>query len=330
MTIERLLHPGLYIIVGAALLFAMLECGVITVNRRYRIGPSIEERSSHTVFTPTCGGIIWAVAAIVAACLFGDPHNWETWMFPSGVAILGTISIIDDVHPLPPVPRLLSQIIVMALSFKSLFYPEAIDIFLLVIFCGVGIINAINFLDGICGMLGMYGIVVSATLLYTLGQVGNPDMAWLTGVMIYVLVAQVVFTIFNLRDTIFAGDVGAITLGYIQVFVAILLVLTTLDGSYLIFFAVCIFDTGLTTLQRLFSGVSILKPHRMNIYQILTAERGLPHLVVSLAYALLQLLINALFFLIPAAQHWTYFLGVCTLLTITYFTIRFAGPSKQL
>lgn len=325
MVLLKILYTApLELLIGLAAVLTLLEWATIMLGRRFALGPSITERSSHTRFTPTCGGFIWMLTGIIAIALFGDLSLARTWIFMGGIAVLGIISLIDDLHPLPPIPRLISQFIVMALSFKQLFYPQAFDIYMVILFCGVGIINAINFLDGICGMLALYGIVVTGSLIYALNIVGGADLQWYVPVLTSVMVAQLVFACFNLRDVIFAGDVGAITLGYIQVFVTIMLILFTRDASYMIFFIVCIFDTGLTTLQRLFLGKSILQPHRMNIYQLLSSEHKVPHVVVSLIYALLQLLIDALFFLIPVAMHWTFFLIVSGLLTVTYFVLRFS------
>lgn len=317
-------HPTPEVYICLALILGVIEWGIIKLGHRFSFGPGVTERSSHIGFTPTCGGLIWVITGIAAVCVFGNLCNVGTWIFMAGIAVLGLISMIDDLHPLPPVPRLISQIVVMALTFKQLCYPQAFDIYLLILFCGVGVINAINFLDGICGMLALYGLVVSGSILYAYYTFGSPELQWVMMVLAMVIVAQIVFACFNLKDVIFAGDVGSITLGYIQVFAVITLMLFTRDGAIMIFFAVCIFDTGLTTLHRLFLGESILKPHRMNIYQLLVAELKMPHIVVSLIYALLQLLINALFFLIPSTQHWTFFLTTCALLTIAYFVIRFS------
>lgn len=323
-------YPSIQLFLCLALVLCLIEWGVLVVGRKFKLGPTVSVRSSHKVFTPTLGGLVWVFSSILGVCLFGNLEWYNTWIFMIGIGVLAVISLIDDLHPLPPIPRLIAQIVVMALSFSQLCYKEAFDVFLLCLFCGVGLINAINFLDGICGMLALYGIVVTGSLIYAFnmtsvtGLVLPEGIMWLVPVLVFVLIAQVVFACFNLKDVIFAGDVGAITLGYIQVFAAITLMIATSDGSYMIFFAVCVFDTGLTTMQRLFLGESILEPHRMNIYQILTSDKKLPHIVVSLIYALLQLLINALYFLLPAQLHWTFFLATCALLTIAYFALRFS------
>lgn len=314
----------LFALLTLAAVLALVEWGMVIVGKRYKLGPDITGRSSHTKFTPTGGGVVWVIAAILGILIFGELYFQLPWLFMGGILVLAVISYIDDIHPLPPIPRLISQVVIMALTFKQLCYPQAFDIYLIILFCGVGIINAINFLDGICGMLALYGIVVTCSIMYTIYLLENPSISWLLPVLTMVLIAQFVFACFNLYDVIFAGDVGAITLSYIQAVAVILIILNTRDASYTIFFAVCVFDTGLTTLQRLFIGEKILEPHKINIYQKLTSEKGIPQLVVSVIYALLQLLINALYFLIPVSQHWTYFLIVCALLITTYFLVRFS------
>lgn len=310
-----------YIILATILV--LVETLLVRLGKRYRLGPDITERSSHTRFTPTGGGLIWVLAAITAVVLFGNPSHSSRWFFMGGIVCLAIISAIDDLKPLPPVPRLISQVIVMALTFKQLCYPEAFDIYIIVLFCGVGLINALNFLDGICGMLALYGIVVTLSIIATLLDIDNPEMAWLIPLLVSVLIAQIIFATFNLADVIFGGDVGSITLGYIQVVALFTIILITRDGSYIIYFAVCIADTGLTTLHRLFKGVSILKPHRQNIYQTLTGPLHKSQRVVSAIYAGIQLIISAGYLLLPAKMHWTYFLLVIAALLVTYFTIRY-------
>lgn len=306
-----------------AVILTLIEWLLVRLGKRYRLGPEVSERSSHTRFTPTGGGLVWVLASITAIALYGDLTSSSTWLFMGGIVCLAVISAIDDLHPLPPVPRLISQIIIIALTFKQLCYPQAFDVYIIVLFCGVGLINALNFLDGICGMLALYGIVVTTSILVTLLDINNPGMNWLVPVIVAVLIAQVIFAMFNLTDVIFGGDIGSITLGYIQVVALFTIILITRDGSYIIFFAVCIADTGLTTLHRLFKGVSILKPHRQNIYQTLTGPMRMSQRAISAAYAGIQLVISAGYLLLKPKMHWTYFILVAAILIVAYFTTRY-------
>lgn len=317
----QFLHSPIRYVAAFAFLL-LLEWIFLLIARKYRIGAPVTERSSHTKFNPTSGGIIIPLSFIAFAIYHANILTPEWWWMLAGALILGLVSFIDDIHPLPPAPRLIIQITVLAFAFQQLCYPEAFHIYLLVIICCVCCINAFNFIDGISGMLCLYGIVVVGTLFYAVG-VYNPPMANLLGGQCLVLIlALTAFACFNLGDKIFAGDVGAICLGYFVAYIMAQLVLSTFDASILVLIIVGPFDACMTTLQRLFAGKNILMPHRECIYQVLTSRWKLPHLTVSLSYALLQMLINALYFLIPEQQHWTYFIIMAGLLFVTYFSIR--------
>lgn len=300
-----------------------------TIAVRIRFGAPVTDRSLHTTFIPTGGGIIVLVSIAIFTALNFKDISTSGYIVLACALALGLTSLTDDIKPLPPLPRLLLQIVAVSLAFKELFFWHEFDIFLLVIFCGVGCINAFNFMDGIAGMLTLTVIVVLGTLLYALQIYPNPDAAISVTLLKYLLASVVALAVFNVPDKLFAGDVGAITLGFFIAYILISLILATRNAALSIFVIVPVFDSGFTTLQRLFAGENILLPHRKCIYQILTTVWRLPHLTVSLIYALLQLLINSLFFLIPENQQFTYLIIVISLLIITYFAIRHSTYQKH-
>lgn len=306
-----------------AFIFLLLaEWIFLRIAKRMDITARMSDHSAHSKATPTCGGIIVLLATIAFAVVDHSMLSLQWWLMLGSALILGIVSFYDDLHPLPPLPRMALQIACVALVFNRLCTPTDFALFMLIILGGVGCVNVFNFIDGICGMLALYGAVVVGTLLYAVELAGMPDSQLYISLCIMLLLAILAFAIFNLPDKIFAGDVGSVTLGFFVSFVLINLILFQQNASPILFISVGIFDTGLTTVQRLFAGENILLPHRMCIYQILTDKWHVPHLVVSSAYALLQLLINALYFLIPSDYHYTYLLSVIGSLTVLYFVIR--------
>lgn len=319
--------PTLWILIS----LLAFEIIYIPIARRLHIVAPVDNRSSHDRPTLTCGGIIVPLAAVAFIAVTPQAQNAQWVTMVACALVLAVVSMYDDIRPLPPWPRLLLQIAAVAITFKSLCYPCAFDIYLLVIFFGVGCINAVNFIDGITGMLALYSIVVLGAMLYVLY---NPAAAHIYDAETYarlcliLMGAMVIFGIFNICRKIFAGDVGAISLGFLIVYILSSMILACGDATMMIFLMVCLFDAGLTTAQRLFAGENILTPHHKFIFHLLIRQWHLPHIVVSICYALLQLLINAIYFLVPPQQHWTYFIIVFALLTVTYFTIRFAPRSR--
>lgn len=317
--------PTLWLLISLLL----IEIIYIPIARRLHIVAPVDSRSSHSHPIPTCGGIIVPLAAVIFTAVTPQAQNVQWITMVACALTLAGVSMYDDIRPLPPWPRLLLQIAAVALTFKSLCYPSAFDIYLLVIIFGVGCINAVNFIDGITGMLALYSIVVLGSMMYVLyGPDTMPEAPMYAHFCTILMAAMIIFGIFNLSRKVFAGDVGAITLGFFIVYILSSMILTQGDATMMIFLIVCLFDAGLTTAQRLFAGENILTPHHKFIFHLLIRQWQMPHIVVSICYALLQLLINAVYFLTPPQQHWTYFIIVFALLTVTYFTIRFAPRSR--
>ena len=114
---------------------------------------------------------------------------------------------------------------------------------------GIGILNAFNFMDGINGITGAYSFVVLAGLWYVNRSVNfvHPDF------IIYILLGLAVFNIFNFRKKAkcFAGDVGAISIAFIVVFLLGSLILKTGNYSYILMLVVYGVDTILTIIHRI-------------------------------------------------------------------------------
>lgn len=309
-------------LVIATICLIIIEWLYIKVARRLGIVAEVSSRSSHTRTTPTAGGIVY----VLAACAFaaenstGLPSVW--WWTLGGGLILSAVSMWDDIHPLPPMPRLLIQILVVCLAFKTYCYPQALHIYVLTVICCICCINAFNFIDGIRCMLAFYSLTVLMTLIWAAELYAPEQSGEMVILCQWMLAATIAFICFNAGDRVFAGDVGAITLGYYIAFILVSLIVSTKDASLFILIVVALFDTCMTVLQRLFAGYNILLPHRMNVYQVLTSKWGLPHHAVSGAYAVIQLVISAAYFAIPVTFHWFYTIMVIGILTVIYFTIR--------
>lgn len=311
------------------LILAVIEYGYYKLAKRKAIGAPVCERSSHTVFTPTGGGVIFLAAALIFAV--AEYHfltaEWTTML--GGALVLGLISFVDDVRPLPAKPRLLVQVATIAVIFKQFLVHGSLDIYLIYLFCGVGCINAFNFIDGITGILALYATVVLSTLVYAVNAYPIGDATLYTTFGLLLISAIVIFALFNLSNKLFAGDVGSITIGVFIVWLLTNLIFISGDATLIMLIIVCIFDTGMTTMQRLLKGENILTPHRKHIYHILTYNWGNSHLKISVMYALLQFVISALYLSIPQEWHITYAVGVLATLSIAYIAIRKSPKSGK-
>ena len=300
------------------LLFAILlgiELLYFKVADRFNIIDKPNERSSHSRITLRGGGIIFYFGALLYFIVNGGGFPF----FMLGLTIITLVSFIDDIHSVSRRVRLVIQFTAMALLFYQwgLFGGTPWWYLIIALICCTGIINAYNFMDGINGITGGYSLVLLGSLFYINHSVIHFTDELLIVVMI---LAVLVFNIFNFRTSAkcFAGDVGAVAIAFVVLFLLGQLILLTKDFSYIILLAVYGVDSVLTIVHRLLLKENIFDAHRKHAYQILANELGWKHVSVSISYMILQSLIVVGFLTIGSANHWAYFGITIAVLGIAY------------
>lgn len=258
------------------------------IARRYLIIDKPNQRSSHTRPVIRGGGILFLFGAWLYAVCYGFQYPW----FLTGLTLISAISFVDDVHSVPNKFRIVVHFIAMLLMFYQLGILSA-DLWWYVIPAWIvctGIINAYNFMDGINGITGGYSLAVLLPL-----AVVNAMQPFIDPNMIYVTILSVlVFCFFNFRTKArcFAGDVGAVSIAFILLFMLGSLMIQRGQLWYLVFLAVYGVDAVLTIVHRLMLHENIFEAHRKHAYQLLANELRIPHVIVSSVYMLLQLAIS--------------------------------------
>lgn len=314
-----------YIILALTLLIC--ELVYIPIARHFGIGDNPTNRSSHKNFSITGGGFIFYLSAILFYIFNPETHNDNSLRYMITCAsILAIISFIDDIKDVSPWFRLIVQFIVVALTFHHILINGYYHVFLIILLFGVGFINAFNFMDGINGITVAFSTVTLGTLAYC-----NSITPFISMELIVSLLISVgIFGIFNFhkKAICFAGDIGAIVMGFFILFLIMQLCLATSNASYVVFLIVYGIDTVYTIFQRLFMGENIFLPHRRHLYQVFANQWKIPHFAVSLGYAMTQLSINIIYFFIPEEFQWSYVILVTILLSIFYFLAKRAPKSR--
>lgn len=280
------------------------------------------ERSSHTKVTLRGGGIVFYIGVLLFFILEGFLYPW---LF-LGLTLIAAISFADDIKPRSSKLRLTVHFVAMLLMFNQWGLYQMPWYFTLValIFC-TGVLNAYNFMDGINGITGGYSMVVVGALWY----INTYQVAFMENDLIYILLmALIVFNFFNFRTKArcFAGDVGAISIAFVIVFMLGLLILRTKDISYIVLLGLYGVDAILTIIHRLILKENIFLPHRKHMYQIMANELKIPHVVVSGIYCFVQALI-AVGLIISEHRYW-YMLVVLLLFSAIY--VLFMGKYFRL
>ncbi len=255
-------------------------------------------RSSHSQPTPKGGGIGIFAAFLLSALLSGIP---ATVYLP--LSALTMWALLGDLMDLSPKLRLVGQLFLASViivatcpspPFSQTFW---ISLGFWTVFL-VGTANFYNFMDGINGIAGITGFLGFALLaLYFYLNLGPTPLSL---VAISISLAALGFLPLNMpKARVFMGDLGSILLGGAFACLVYLASETLLD---FVCMTACLFpfyaDELTTMAVRLRDGENLTQPHRRHLYQLLANERNIPHWLVTLGYAVLQLLVSLSVFLV--------------------------------
>ena len=324
------------ILVYAAIAIILLIAEVVyfSIADHFNIIDKPNQRSSHTRIVLRGGGIIFLIGTWVWSAFFGFQYPW----FLAAVTLAAGVSFIDDIHSLPDSLRLVVQFIAMGLMFYQLDMIHANlwwAVILALIVC-VGATNIYNFMDGINGITAGYSLAVLIPLLMVnvmpgglstgSGTAGSEIGGFVeTSFIIVTILSVLVFSYFNFRPKnkakCFAGDVGSVGIAFILLFMIGCLIMKTRDITWLIFLIVYGVDGCCTIVHRIMLHEHLGEAHRKHAYQIMANELGMSHVVVSLIYMAIQLVISlVMVYLVPntVVAHWIYLIVVGIVLVATY------------
>ena len=264
---QSLSFRGAYAALTTLLLCYLFGPRTIEALRRLKVGQSIREDGPATHLsksgTPTMGGIFIILSVFIAMILWMDFSNWKVWLCLGSLAAFGLIGFLDDYlkvtkhnsDGLPARGKLAGQFII-ALAVVLLLYffgePGTTDLYIPffknpvwdmgVLWIPFGILlimgtsNAVNFSDGLDGLLAGLLILVFITLAILSYLSGRMDYSEYLGVpfisgagelMVFCLAATgacIGFLWFNSHPAdVFIGDVGSLSLGGVVAVLALII-----------------------------------------------------------------------------------------------------------
>ncbi|NOT76606.1 MAG: glycosyltransferase family 4 protein [Cyclobacteriaceae bacterium] len=309
-----------YLIFGVALL--VIELVYFWIARYFKILDHPNNRSLHEKPTIRGGGIIFYFSVLLFYAITSRPDG----IFMLALTLVSIIGFIDDVKSLSSAIRFAVQAIAFALIFYQLELwsvfsdPEispvpAVIVPIVFIVC-VGAINTFNFMDGINGITGGYALVALGSLLaVNIHFVHFVDSDFVEAI----LMAVIIFCYFNFRTKAicFAGDVGSLSIGFIILYLIVKLIVTTGNFAFAFMLSVYGVDSVLTIIHRIFRRENIFKAHKLHLFQVLVHHYKIPHIRMSIAYALLQLIINCIIiYALDMPQSYQYIIGLGILITL--------------
>lgn len=303
----------LVILLAAAGLSALLIAVMLPLLQRYALARP-NARSSHTIPTPQGAGIaiIAATLAVSGAAMIVSGETAPLVLLApiaSATLLLAIVGAIDDLRPMPVLPRLLLQGLAAGLVLVSFpesarlvsFVPlwlERIALFLAIIW----FVNLVNFMDGL-DLITVAEVVPVAATLAILGLLGtvSPEV---TIVALALCAAMIGFAPFNKPVArVFLGDVGSLPIGLLLAWMLIDLAMRGQFAAALLLPLYHLADATLTLLRRLARGERIWVAHRSHFYQQATVN-GFSVLQVSASVFALNVVLAGLALASASVESW--------------------------
>ena len=359
----------------AALVTWAFSLLILRLSHRYKLYPKIRSRDVHTRPTPRLGGVAMFLGALVAIGVawfipplrsaFGEP--WQVGTILLAALFIVVMGVADDLWDLNWITKLSGQFIaagiiafggtqIFALPIGVIVVGSAFQSLILTVFVIVLVMNAVNFVDGLDGLVAGVAIIANGTFfVYTYVQQSQNNLSYfnlaalITAVLIGICIG---FLPVNFHPAkMFMGDAGALFVGLLMA-VSAINVTGLIDPKYfaqggrvdhsnllvayipiLLPFAILIIpllDFGLAVLRRVSAGKSPFSADRKHLHHRLL-DMGHSHLhAVLLFYAwTLVASVGLLSFLFISPWWWSALFILVAFGITSAFTLAPLGRRKR-
>ena len=274
-----------------------------------------DARKLQRVPVPVLGGlnvVFGVLTGVMAFNLFGNFYD----LFPvfASIIIILIIGLMDDMISLTPRVRFVVEIILVLFlifttgyqinDFHGLWGLQEVPLYLsvpLTVVASVGIINAINLIDGVDGYSSGYSIVSCVLFGVMFYALDNIRMVTLAAIVATSLVPFFFHNVFGKHSKMFIGDAGTLSLGIVfSMFVATILSVSPggkpvdpnmgLVPFTLAVLCVPVFDTLRVMSARIYRGKSPFHPDKTHLHHLFI-ELGFSHIGTTISIITANLLV---------------------------------------
>lgn len=275
-----------------------------------------DARKLQRVPIPVLGGCA-VLFGILLGIGFTSAHSGcpSLFIIITAMTIMLYTGTMDDILSLSPRLRFVIEIMVVALlmmannqsinNFYGLWGVDTINLWIafpLTIFAAVGIINAINLIDGVDGLSSGYGVMASIAFAILFALAGDISMLTLAVVTAGSLIPFFLHNVFGKTSKMFIGDGGTLVLGVVfSSFVINTLANGSIVGKFtdssfglipftLAVLSIPVFDTLRVMLARIMHGTSPFSPDKTHLHHLFI-ELGFSHAGTTVSILTLNTLI---------------------------------------
>lgn len=285
-----------------------------------------DARKLQKVPIPVTGGLavffgvaMGLLAGYTAGGLAGVDFRIQLMPILAAMVVMLYIGAMDDIMGLTPTARFIIEFLtVLGLiyasggcidTFHGLWGVWGISWWLavpLTVFAGVGIINAVNMIDGVNGLsstLCMLCSIMFGMVFVRSGDVANATLAF---TMAAALFPFMIHNVFGLRSRMFIGDAGTMVMGVLLIWFTMCLLRSdspipyydTADGVNMIAFALAVlcvpvFDTVRVMIMRMVKKKNPFYPDKTHLHHVFV-NIGVSHFFTTLTEVVIMLVVMAI------------------------------------
>jgi len=296
---------------------------VLRMAKKYNIVDEPDFRKLQRVPVPVLGGLAVYCGVLVSGVLLGivTEEPLSLWGV-MGMTFMLLIGMWDDMMGLSPKFRFALEIVlVCTFMYVAGYYidyfhgfwgikelPQAVALPLSII-AGVGIINAVNLIDGVDGYSSGFGIMACSLFAVIFYVANSRVMACMALIVAASLVPFFFHNVFGVRSKMFIGDGGALMLGMtMTVFTfyslssvskCVELYKSNVGQLALCLSILCIpvFDTLRVGIARMIRGKSPFSPDRTHLHHLFI-DMGFSHIGASFSILSANLSVVVIWFLL--------------------------------
>lgn len=310
---------------------------------------------------PVMGGIavffgvaFGLLAGYTAGGIAGVEFSVPLMAVLAAMIVMLYVGALDDIRGLTPASRFVIEILTLLGliytsggcidTFHGLWDVEQFSWWVavpLTVFAGVGIINAVNMIDGVNGLsstLCMLCSVFYGIVFVRSGDVANATLAF---AMAAALFPFMLHNVFGLRSRMFIGDAGTMVMGILLTWFTICLLRSDSPIAYydaaagvnmialaLAVLCVPVFDTLRVMTMRVAKKKSPFHPDKTHLHHVFVAV-GVSHFITTVTEVLIMILVMTIWtlsVLLGASIEWQLYIVVAASISLvwgTYALLRY-------
>lgn len=285
-------------------------------------------------------GVFFGILMTISALCFRYDCS-ELFVLLMSILIMLFTGVADDILDLSAGRKFLLQILAVGLlmangyvinDLHGLFGIHTLPGYVaypLTLIAGLGIVNAINLIDGVDGLSSGFGMMVAAICGIFFTVHGDMPFMMLAWTIVGALFPFFVQNVFGRKFKMFIGDGGSLVLG-IVFFSFVIRILQSEDlglrspyavSFTLAVFAVPVFDTLRVMGSRMLCGRSPFSPDKTHLHHMFI-KLGFSHAMTTLIITCLNLAVVLIWVItasvVPIAPSWQFMIVLLACLSVTF------------